>query len=133
MPNRLSGRKVVALLAVISAMSIGGCRRPAMLEWTLDDSEPLSLEREAYGEVDTEVEEIPSTYESEVVATSPPPVMEQQSPIQQINTYTIQRGDTLWSIAERTYGDGKRWRDIITANSGLDPTKLRVGQKIYLP
>ena len=48
-------------------------------------------------------------------------------------SYTVQRGDTLWSIAQRTYGDGKRYHDIVAANPGLEPTKLRVGQSITLP
>ncbi len=48
-------------------------------------------------------------------------------------TYAISRGDTLWSIASRTYGDGQRWRDIVNANPGLEPRRLRVGQTIVLP
>ncbi|MCC7146178.1 MAG: LysM peptidoglycan-binding domain-containing protein [Phycisphaeraceae bacterium] len=48
------------------------------------------------------------------------------------STYVIQKGDTLWSIAKRVYGDGKRWSDIARANN-LDPKKLPVGQKITLP
>jgi nucleoid-associated protein YgaU len=48
-------------------------------------------------------------------------------------SYVIQKGDTLWSIAKRTYGDGKRWADIQAANPGLDPKKLPVGQQIVLP
>ena len=47
--------------------------------------------------------------------------------------YTIQRGDTLWSISERVYRDGQRWREILAANPGLEPTKMRVGQVIVLP
>ena len=48
-------------------------------------------------------------------------------------TYTIKKGDTLWSIAKKYLGDGQRWRDIVAANPGLVPAKLRVGQKITLP
>ncbi|MBI1337236.1 MAG: LysM peptidoglycan-binding domain-containing protein [Phycisphaera sp.] len=48
-------------------------------------------------------------------------------------TYTIRKGDTLFSIAKRTYGSGNRWRDIVAANPGLVPEKLRVGQTITLP
>lgn len=48
-------------------------------------------------------------------------------------TYVIQRGDTLWSIASRVYQDGQRWREIQVANPGLQPTRLRVGQEIMLP
>ncbi|MGW1993822.1 LysM peptidoglycan-binding domain-containing protein [Embleya sp. NPDC001921] len=33
-------------------------------------------------------------------------------------TYTVQRGDTLWDIAERTLGDGARWHEIAELNDG---------------
>ncbi len=48
-------------------------------------------------------------------------------------SYTIQKGDTLYSIATKRYGDGKQWQKIASANPGLDPTKLRVGQTINVP
>ena len=48
-------------------------------------------------------------------------------------SYTIQKGDTLWSIAQREYGNGQKWRDISAANASVDPTKLIVGQQITLP
>jgi nucleoid-associated protein YgaU len=49
------------------------------------------------------------------------------------STYTVVKGDTLWSIAKRTYGDGRRWQDIAEANGITDSRKLRVGQKLILP
>jgi len=49
-------------------------------------------------------------------------------------TYVIQRGDDLWSIAERRYGDRRHWQAIAQANGAdLDPQRLRVGQSIRLP
>ncbi|MCC5828201.1 MAG: LysM peptidoglycan-binding domain-containing protein [Phycisphaeraceae bacterium] len=48
-------------------------------------------------------------------------------------THTVQRGDTLWSIAVRHYGDGQRWRDIASANNITNPQSLRVGQVLQLP
>ncbi len=48
-------------------------------------------------------------------------------------SYTVARGDTLWSIAQKHYGDGKRWQDIASANGISDARKLAVGQKIVLP
>ena len=48
-------------------------------------------------------------------------------------TYTIQKGDTLWSIANRTYGNGQRWVDIAQANPSIAPAKMPVGQEIVLP
>lgn len=47
--------------------------------------------------------------------------------------YVIKSGDTLERIAQRTLGDGSKWRDIAKLNPGLDPTRLMVGQKITLP
>jgi 5'-nucleotidase len=49
------------------------------------------------------------------------------------NSYTIKPGDTLWKIAATKYGDGKRWHQIVDANPGLTPSKLRIGQVITLP
>ena len=45
-------------------------------------------------------------------------------------TYTVQRGDTISSIAART---GTSARDIINANRIADPTKLQVGQNLFIP
>ncbi len=47
--------------------------------------------------------------------------------------YTVKKGDTLWSIATKTYGNGQRWQDIAKANPGLNANSMRVGQKIVLP
>jgi len=49
------------------------------------------------------------------------------------NSYIVRQGDTLWSIATRHYGNGQRYRDIISANPGLNPRKLRVGQSLVMP
>ncbi len=56
-----------------------------------------------------------------------------QAPAMGGGNYTVQRGDTLWSIAQRHYGNGQRWVDIVNANPGLDPNKLPVGRAIVLP
>lgn len=68
--------------------------------------------------------------------TTPPPTYnpEPLPPAQPVSrTYTIQKGDTLWSIAQREYGSGQKWRDISAANPSIDPKKLAIGQQITLP
>ncbi len=35
-----------------------------------------------------------------------------------IQTYTVRPGDSLWALAERFYGDGERWPEIVAANVG---------------
>lgn len=47
--------------------------------------------------------------------------------------YTVQRGDTLWSIAQRVYGSGQRWKDIAAANNIGNERKLRIGQQLIIP
>jgi len=47
--------------------------------------------------------------------------------------YVVRDRDTLWSIAHRHYGSGQRWKDIVAANPGLTPEKMRVGMAIVLP
>ena len=48
-------------------------------------------------------------------------------------SYTVQKGDTLWKIATTSYGDGKQWQKIASANPGLSPSTLKVGQTILIP
>ena len=49
------------------------------------------------------------------------------------NTYTIQSGDTLSSIALTLYGSDRHWVEIAQANPTIDPLKLKPGQTIKLP
>ncbi len=47
-------------------------------------------------------------------------------------TYTVRRGDTLWGIACRFYGDGTRWGELASRNGVADPRKLPVGKVLTL-
>jgi nucleoid-associated protein YgaU len=47
--------------------------------------------------------------------------------------YTVERGDTLCSIARDYYGDAGQWVRIRDANAGIDPDRLKVGQVLVLP
>ncbi|MFG0249097.1 MAG: LysM peptidoglycan-binding domain-containing protein [Phycisphaeraceae bacterium JB051] len=49
------------------------------------------------------------------------------------NTYAIQSGDTLSSIALTLYGSDRHWVEIAQANPTIDPLKLKPGQTIKLP
>jgi len=49
-------------------------------------------------------------------------------------TVRVERGDTLWKIAERHLGNGKDWRRIAAANPELkDPHRIVAGQQLRLP
>ena len=48
-------------------------------------------------------------------------------------TYTVKLGDTPASIASSQMGPKADWKKIVEANPGLDPKKLRIGQKLVIP
>ncbi len=52
-----------------------------------------------------------------------------------VNTYIVQRGDTLWKIALKVYGRSWRWRKIFEANTDKinDPGQIYVGQVLFIP
>lgn len=47
----------------------------------------------------------------------------------------VRRGDSLWKLAKRHYGDGRKWTKIMKANSKRlgDPDVIRPGRRLYLP
>lgn len=47
-------------------------------------------------------------------------------------TYMVKSGDTLWSIAENSFGSGYNWVDIKKANN-LTSDKIEIGQKLTIP
>lgn len=48
-------------------------------------------------------------------------------------SYVIKSGDTLEAIARAQLGDGQKWRQIASANPGINPNNLKVGQSITIP
>lgn len=48
--------------------------------------------------------------------------------------YAVQRGDDLWSLAERFYGDGREWTRIVAANPIItSPDRIEPGWELVLP
>jgi 5'-nucleotidase len=48
-------------------------------------------------------------------------------------TYTVVRGDSLWKIAEATYGKGEEWTKIAGANRLRNPNIIAIGAELQLP
>src|SRR5690606_10761599 len=48
-------------------------------------------------------------------------------------TYTLKFGDTLWGIAQRELGAGKRYTEIAELNGIRDPNRVPVGTVLKLP
>src|SRR3989344_4003076 len=49
------------------------------------------------------------------------------------NTYTVQKGDTLMSIAERAYGSRAMYTKIMSANNLKSPNRIETGMVLKLP
>ncbi len=47
--------------------------------------------------------------------------------------HTVSRGDTLWGLAQRYLGAGRRWTEIQSLNPSIDPAKLMPGQTLLIP
>jgi LysM repeat protein len=70
-----------------------------------------------------------------VEATNPPPVVEATNPPPVVPVvgaadYTIVQGDTFSTLAKKFHVGVKAISD---ANPGIEPTKLKIGQKIHVP
>lgn len=61
------------------------------------------------------------------IASSPDTITE--------GSYTVVRGDTLWSIAVRAYQDGYQWTRIYQANTDIvsNPDIIEIGMEVTLP
>lgn len=47
-------------------------------------------------------------------------------------TYTVKKGDTLWDLAHRFYGDGTKWGVLAEKNGVKDPRTLQIGRVLTL-
>jgi nucleoid-associated protein YgaU len=49
--------------------------------------------------------------------------------------HTVEKGDTLWAIAQKAYGDGSKYNAIFEANKPMlsDPDKIYPGQLLRIP
>lgn len=78
-----------------------------------------------------------STAPSPVAATPASPASEvEETPAPATRTHTVQRGQTLWSIAQAELGDGHRWGEIHNLNRdvlGDRPGFLEAGWQLRLP
>ncbi|MBP5627938.1 LysM peptidoglycan-binding domain-containing protein [bacterium] len=70
------------------------------------------------------------TYKS--APTNPTP---QPRPTRRPRVYQVQRGDTLYGIAQKFYGDPQQWKKIMRYNKDelRNSSSLKVGQRLYIP
>lgn len=65
-----------------------------------------------------------------------PAVAEEQKPAAEGETYTVQKGDSISKIAQKFYGDGRKFMPIIKANEAVlkgNPNRIYPGMKLSIP
>ena len=50
-----------------------------------------------------------------------------------LKTHKVQKGETLWQIAFKYYGDGFKWVDIATENKLANASIIEVNQELIIP
>lgn len=76
----------------------------------------------------------PTTSVTDAVKTSPTVTpAPQQAPSQTGGSYTVQKGDSLWSIAVKEYNDGYKWVNIAHANKLTHPNIIHTGNVLTIP
>ncbi len=48
-------------------------------------------------------------------------------------SYTVLKGDNLWSIAVRAYGDGFKWVEVAKVNNLTNPNLIHAGNVLSIP
>ncbi len=122
-------KNLTTVLAIVCMGTAIGCQRRAKPELAAvpPPVEPVQVQDYPYQSQDVQFESVAP------VGQAPQPMVTPIAPPPAQATYTIQKNDSLWKIAERHYGSGQRWTDIVAANPGLEPKKLPVGKTIVLP
>jgi len=67
-----------------------------------------------------------------LVSQKPTTVSKQLTPITE-NEYHVIKGDNLWNISVRAYGDGFRWTEIAQANKLVNPNLIHPGNTLVIP
>ncbi len=112
----------VAGTICLVAMLIQGCKR----EQAVDDTNNPPPDTNAVAAVDTNM---PPMVASNPPVAAPPVVV--APPVENPGTeYVVVHGDTLGKIAKR---NGVTLSALKAANPGVEPTKLKVGQKLTIP
>jgi nucleoid-associated protein YgaU len=128
------------MLVAVLAMGVIGCEKKRA-EDELPQIDPAELEASA-----PPPEAVPATPSVMGPGTAGTPAVEVETPSTGPatatppvggagQTYTMQRGDTLYSLARRFYGDGKLWTRIADANKDKirDVTAIPVGTVLVIP
>lgn len=99
---------------------------PAQTEEPVQTVEPIQTPEPA------QTTEPTPTVAPEVTPT-PAQTQSPEEPVQRMESYVIQKGDTLIAISTRIYGNESAVSQICALNNISNPDNIQIGQKILLP
>ncbi len=138
MPMKKENVMMFALAAAFVAV-MAGCNTPELARTKYGDEEQAWQEylKQSYPSWKPALTEPPTSDLPEASAEPviQPVVVEPVPAAGESRTYTVQKGDSLWKIADKFYGDGRKWKDIADANKGVlpDASKLKAGMVLTIP
>ncbi len=125
-------KKFIAFAVVAALMVVAGCAKktttPTASNTITDVAPPPPIHNGI-----TPAAPISTAYSDPIVAPADDVTPSRTNPGGSGKTYVVKKGDTLWAIAQRTYGDGKQYRRIVAANPNIKGDRVFAGQKIVLP
>jgi len=133
-PEKVAILVVAGLIAVLLAVALLGTESNGNGSAAPGAKAPAVKENSK-----TEPKQIESyTYEDIVRGTARPrpevkPVADETRPATPTVEYVVRKADTFEKIARRELGSRDHVSRIIALNKGVNPAKLRIGQKILLP
>jgi nucleoid-associated protein YgaU len=75
----------------------------------------------------------PAATETPIPAAAPLPPTPAKPVVPAVQSYTVKEGDTVISIWRSLRGTERGWDALVSANPGLDPARLKIGQAITVP
>jgi nucleoid-associated protein YgaU len=131
--------RLVIPCVVILALAFTGCR-------SKDKGDEMAMDQQSsdFYVTSPTVESEPAyqPYDPSAAGSTPTPAYPTEAAATRLTAtestgrhHTVAKGDTLYSLARKYYGDQRRWRDIYEANRSLisDPNKIYVGQRLIIP
>jgi len=136
-------------MAALAMALVGGCQSQqpkqstSLAATSVMDVKPVKTARSAYASpqyVTPPDEQMIAPIVTPVYASTPVATAARHAPKKASadeaaspGKYKVKKGDTLYRIAKIQYGDGKKWTQIASANPGVTPKSLKVGQMIVVP
>ncbi|MBO7543144.1 LysM peptidoglycan-binding domain-containing protein [bacterium] len=103
------------------------------------ESKPVTVASSAFDTPQTTAKDsftpLPGSQVIQSYKAAPANPTPQPRPTRRPKVYQVQRGDTLYGIAQKFYGDSQQWKKILRYNKDelRNANALKVGQRLYIP